>query len=196
MFETTCETLEDNRVHKYALARNGEPLSFRDTLDLLIHEELFRSFFSSVLRDSPFSAYRWETPPVTDKTVTRPFEFVILNSPGLAHTPDLHTYAEYFVSKKTDEGVVVFPNLGKDATLVVPTPPDSGSGFSHLAAFIRNASDAQKDAFWRVVGQTVQEQLGMIPLWLSTAGGGVAWLHVRLDSRPKYYGYEPYTRLT
>ncbi|MGI9175867.1 MAG: DUF6940 family protein [Rhodothermales bacterium] len=24
-------------------------------------------------------------------------------------------------------------------------------------------------------------------MWLSTAGGGVSWLHVRLDSRPKYY---------
>ncbi len=34
--------------------------------------------------------------------------------------------------------------------------------------------------------------IGHTPLWLSTAGGGVAWLHVRLDSRPKYYGYSPY----
>jgi len=31
-----------------------------------------------------------------------------------------------------------------------------------------------------------------VPTWLSTAGGGVAWLHVRLDTRPKYYRYNPY----
>ncbi len=30
------------------------------------------------------------------------------------------------------------------------------------------------------------------PVWLNTAGGGVAWLHVRLDDRPKYYGYQNY----
>jgi hypothetical protein len=30
------------------------------------------------------------------------------------------------------------------------------------------------------------------PVWLSTAGAGVSWLHVRLDDRPKYYGYRPY----
>jgi hypothetical protein len=31
------------------------------------------------------------------------------------------------------------------------------------------------------------------PVWLSTAGAGVAWLHVRLDDRPKYYSHRPYT---
>jgi hypothetical protein len=35
-------------------------------------------------------------------------------------------------------------------------------------------------------------QLGSTPIWLSTAGDGIAWLHVRLDSRPKYYSYGPY----
>jgi len=30
------------------------------------------------------------------------------------------------------------------------------------------------------------------PLWISTAGMGVNWLHVRLDSRPKYYRHAPY----
>jgi hypothetical protein len=29
-------------------------------------------------------------------------------------------------------------------------------------------------------------------LWLSTAGMGVSWLHVRLDSSLKYYGYKPF----
>ena len=30
------------------------------------------------------------------------------------------------------------------------------------------------------------------PVWLSTAGMGIAWLHIRLDDRPKYYGYREY----
>jgi len=38
----------------------------------------------------------------------------------------------------------------------------------------------------------VRQRLGERRLWISTAGGGVAWLHVRLDSSPKYYGFRPY----
>ena len=34
--------------------------------------------------------------------------------------------------------------------------------------------------------------LGSQPLWLSTAGGGVDWLHMRLDKRPKYYRHLPW----
>ena len=35
-------------------------------------------------------------------------------------------------------------------------------------------------------------RLGTAPVWLSTAGAGVSWLHVRLGDRPKYYGHAPY----
>jgi hypothetical protein len=30
------------------------------------------------------------------------------------------------------------------------------------------------------------------PVWLSTNGDGVSWLHVRIDERPKYYTHGPY----
>ena len=42
--------------------------------------------------------------------------------------------------------------------------------------------------------QTQQER-ACVPVWVSTAGAGVSWLHVRLDDRPKYYGYQPYRNL-
>jgi len=57
---------------------------------------------------------------------------------------------------------------------------------------VRSASDEQNHALWRIVGAAVRERLGERRLWISTAGGGVAWLHVRLDSSPKYYGFRPY----
>ena len=86
----------------------------------------------------------------------------------------------------------MFENLGKDAILVVPSPLGSEPAYSHLAAFIRYAPENQRHLLWRIVGQTVQNEISARPLWVSTAGGGVDWLHVRLDSRPKYYGYAPY----
>ena len=191
MFNATTEILEDDRVHKYVLWRNGAPIPYADVLDQWQHNQSFRTFFISLLADSPFTAFRWETPPVTFETIVRQFEFVLLNCPGFAsRTTDRQAYRSYFIAAK--EGIVVFENLGNDATLVVPSPRVLDSAYGHLAAFIRNAPDSQKHALWRIVGATMQQLVSDYPLWLNTAGGGIAWLHVRLDSRPKYYGFRPY----
>ena len=192
MFDAIHEILSEGRLHKYTVTQNGEPIPYSEVLNLWQCESNFRSFFISLLSESPFSAYRWETPPITKDTVKRQFEFVLLNSPELATNPDRVTFRDYFTTNDVNNGIVVFENLGRDAILVVPSPIDSNSAYPHLAAFIRSAPDAQKHAFWQVVGETVQQQISDVPLWVSTAGGGVAWLHLRLDSRPKYYGYNPY----
>ena len=46
--------------------------------------------------------------------------------------------------------------------------------------------------FWKEVAKKVKETMGPANIWLSTSGLGVYWLHVRLDTRPKYYQYAPY----
>lgn len=194
MFDSTHEILSDIRIHKYSLMHNAEPLCYAGALNLWQRDEAFRSFFIALLTDSPFSAYRWETPPITSGTANRQFEFVLLNCPELARTPDPKTYTDHFNTDDSNDGIVVFRNLGKDALLVVPSPRGPDSAYSHLAAFMRGAPDSQKHALWCIVGQTMQQQITDRPLWLNTAGGGVSWLHVRLDSRPKYYGFGPYKR--
>lgn len=88
--------------------------------------------------------------------------------------------------------MVAFPNLGKDAILVVPCPRGSPSAYGHLAAFVRQAPKDQTHALWALVGDAMVQRLGTKPVWLSTAGAGVSWLHVRLDDSPKYYGHAPY----
>lgn len=192
MFRISCEAVS-NRVHKYAVTGHGQPVSYEDVLNPWQRDNDFLTCFISHLADSPFTAYRWETPPVTHATANRNFEFVLLDAPGLARNPDTRTYAEHFTNARQD-GIVVFENLGKDTSLVVPAPITPESSYEHLAAFIRSAPDSQKQAFWRMVGQTVLRKISDRPLWLGTAGGGVAWLHARLDSRPKYYGYTPYKK--
>jgi hypothetical protein len=84
------------------------------------------------------------------------------------------------------------PNLRRDATLIVPTPMKEASAYGHLASFVRNGPEEQRHALWRTVGLTMTRLVNPKPIWLSTAGGGVTWLHVRIDQRPKYYGYQPY----
>jgi hypothetical protein len=115
----------------------------------------------------------------------------LLDSPGLARTPDAAAFAEHFRGE-VEGGVVEFPNLGKDAFMVVPCPLGPPSAYGHLAAFVREAPEAQQHALWNLVGAAMQRRLGTKPVWLSTAGAGVSWLHMRLDDRPKYYGYAPY----
>jgi len=44
----------------------------------------------------------------------------------------------------------------------------------------------------RSTARAITARLSDRPLWVSTSGLGVAWLHVRLDARPKYYQYTPY----
>ena len=61
-----------------------------------------------------------------------------------------------------------------------------------------NQNLEQTHNFWIQVAKTFDEQIQKrgedSPLWLSTCGTGVYWLHVRLDSRPKYYSYQEYKR--
>jgi len=195
MFDATIENIETDRVAKYRLTRDSSPLSYSDVLDLWVMDTGFRDFFSRLLADSPFVAYRWETAPLVQNTAANPFEFVLLNCPEFcSRPPDARTYHDYFTLDDTNEGIVSFANLRGDATLIVPSPRTGNDAYGHLAAFIRSGPKSQLDAFWRVVGTTVKSAIQDKPIWVSTAGGGVAWLHVRLDSRPKYYGHASYRR--
>jgi hypothetical protein len=191
MWSSRTETLAAGRVLRVALALDSSPVSYAEVLQRWQQDEDFRSWFIDLLAVAPFSPFRWETPPITAKTADRLFEFVLLDSPELARRPDPGAFAEHFRGANTTR-VVEFPNLGKDAILVVPCPDGRSSAYGHLAAFIRQAPERQKHALWKQVGAAMVRRLGDAPVWLSTAGAGVSWLHVRLDDRPKYYGHAPY----
>ena len=191
MWSHRTKELTNGRGVNAAIDLSSRPVSYAQVLDCWQNDAAFRSFFTRILADSPFTAFRWETPLITASTASRPFEFVLLDSPGLAREPDAGAFAEHF-SGAAPEGIVEFLNLGKDAIMVVPCPGASLSAYSHLGAFVRQAPDPQIHALWRRVGAAMQRRLGARPVWLNTAGAGVSWLHVRLDDRPKYYGYAPY----
>ena len=77
--------------------------------------------------------------------------------------------------------------------MVAPLPTNSdGVNHCHLASYLRTADQADGIALWLAVGKAMQDRLNERDVWLNTAGGGVAWLHVRLDDRPKYYHHTEY----
>ena len=167
-------------------------MSFDEVVGAWRESGMFRATWLSWLRDVPYDAYCWECPPVRNTTLDVPFECVFVTSPSLARMGvDGDAFAGHF-SPGCD--IVTFENLGGDATLVAPCP-EGNSNFAHLGSFTATASPGRQDALWQAVGEAVASRVGAKPLWLSTAGHGVAWLHVRLDSRPKYYRHAPYMRI-
>lgn len=188
----TATTFLDAGTTLVSITQNSRRLSYSQVLDLWSGNDLFVEYFSETLLKSPFPAAFWETPPVTSSTLDQPFEFVLVKGSMLENLkPEAHVFAEHFSSGKFTD-IASFPNLGGDAVLIVPLPLAPGSTYTHLLRFLRDAPKSQVRAFWRTAGDAMHGRISNRPIWLSTAGLGVSWLHLRLDSRPKYYRHTPF----
>ena len=171
------------------LSQDGVSLTFRQLFDLLQNDSNFAAWYTDQLKDSQFSSYFWEYPPLTNTTIDLSAEFALVSAPMLENLrPNAAPFAAYFKSGE----IATFHNLGGDAMLIAPSPAGSSPGYAHLATFLHAAPASQVHAIWQCVGQTVCKSLSDKPIWLSTSGLGVAWLHIRLDSSPKYYQHQPY----
>lgn len=158
-------------------------------LYLFENEAIFVDTWCEALSASCMAAYCWECPPLHAALLDQSFQCVLVESPLLSRAkPDPAPFAEHF---RAGQPVAVFSSLGKDATLIAPSPRP-GANCAHLGSFLRTADREQLRAFWQQVGISARNAVGREPVWLSTAGLGVSWLHVRLDSRPKYYRYGAY----
>jgi hypothetical protein len=176
---------------RYEIFDGASQLSFSDVFALLEKSPAFARWYSKALVSSSFAAFFWEHPPLNVERFDDNAEFVLIESDSLAALePDPGAFEQKFSGQSAD--VIAFHNLSGDALLVVPRPLGRIEAYPHLAAFLRSASDQQVLALWKTTAQALRETLSPQPTWLSTAGLGVPWLHLRLDSRPKYYNYRPY----
>jgi hypothetical protein len=133
-----------------------------------------------------------DSPPVSEPPVSEPK----VSEPPVSEPPVSKPPVSEPPVSKPPVSIEDFPNLGGDAHLIVPHPPTAGgqSNHVHLASFVRHASDQQIQQLWQRCAESVERLVGQRPIWLNTAGDGVAWLHIRVDQRPKYYHYKPYTQ--
>ena len=193
MWQYQVETLQSKRVQKFLIFTDQKQLTYSEVIELWKTDSNFCSFFNSLLADSSFDAYFWETPPITLSTIGRKFEFVLVDNPRLKKVkPNPNPFKQYFISAPKNRDIITFLNLRKDATLVVPCPNKENSAYTHLANFVRQASSSQQISLWKTLGDVLQQNINQQPIWVSTSGLGVYWLHIRLDSYPKYYSFQPY----
>jgi len=187
-------------VHQYRfLNADGSPVSFRQAVDLWADEaqgEMFRLFTSLAIASSMFKALRWETPCVNQSTADQGFEFVLIDAPSLQRKENSAPFAEPFKKQQAadpSQAHATFPNIGGNAIMIAPLPANTdGVNHCHLGSYLRTADEADCSALWVAVGKAMQDRIGDRNVWLNTAGGGVPWLHIRLDDRPKYYHHSEY----
>ena len=192
--DSRTETEANGQILKVSLYREERALSYREVIELWRKHDGFRVSFNASLAEAPFAAYFWETPPVTQDTLEREFEFVLSDAPALAGARADPLPFRNQLRRAGDSGVVVFENLGGDARLISPCLRAGDDAYPHLAAFVRGAPGEQQRQLWQQVGEVIHEEIGARPIWLSTSGMGVFWVHVRVDRTPKYYTYAPYRR--
>ena len=202
-FVSSVETLND-RVHRFTIAHRGSDgacgatLRWEEVIELWRTDGAFARFFTMMLAACTHESFFWECPPVSSATLAAPFECVAVRAHGFARASPAD-FEEHF---RGDAGAATFTNLGGDAILVAPTgepvlaPGAARASYGHIAAFVRGAPESQHAAVWEGVGAALASHTssatGSRPVWLSTEGSGVPWLHVRLDSRPKYYHHRAY----
>ncbi len=181
--------------HRIQIYQGEDPVSFGAYLKLLEEDQEFAGWFTDLLAGADHAAFFWEHPPISDANIDSGVEFVLLDSPVLARLgPDPEPFSSHFERDREGE-IVSFRSLGGDAVLLAPRPFGSPETCVHLAAFVRQASQSQIENLWCETGRAMRENLSERRLWLSTSGLGVSWLHVRLDSYPKYYQHRPYATM-
>lgn len=183
----------DANLEKVGLAGDGNALSFADVIALLRDDVSFRDFFIGELAATPFPAFLWEAPPLTPDNLDQTYEHVAIGSAALERMPpDPDAFGSILESKDAGS-VATFRNLGGDAMLIAPRMLADEGCYGHLGAFVRLAPARQRHDFFQAVAAAIQQELLIRPrVWVSTSGLGVAWLHVRLDTWPKYYNHRPY----
>jgi len=192
MWTSQTQILAPNKVLQYKILQDGKTMSFEEVIHHWKNTTIFRTFYNGILADSPFEAFFWEVLPMTKSGLQQDFEFVLVNSDTLTRIrANKSPFQEHF-DRFPNEEVITFPNLSGDAQLVVPTPQTKLQNYAHLANVVRNAPDSQIDGLWEMIGSEYEKALQQRPKWLSTAGLGVSWLHIRIDSRPKYYRFRAY----
>jgi len=207
MFTYTTEEIPGNyqRVLKHKISKNGKQLTFQEVFDNWSDSHDFRTLFTEIIKNAHdehnFPGVFFESPPVQIKDVDSNYEFVLVKTGAFVSAKAERGFRD-FKDKIEDDScrdgeleACSFGNLSGDAKLVIPRGRDGERKqhkYTDIMNFILRGDPKEVDDFWKATGNACKERISDRPMWISTCGTAVDWLHLRLDSRPKYYSYRPY----
>lgn len=184
-FNIEIKEQSENTV-TFRLRRGEQYLSFKDVFEMWGNNPKFVEFYKDELIKLDHQAFYWEHPAIKKEFLEKKYECILQRSGPLEHLPCNENHFKDYLHTK--EQVADFMNSGKDARLVIPTKKTDKEIYNHIGKFIRLADNEQIIEIFKRVGVKIFEEIDKQKLiWLNTAGLGVIWLHIRLDTRPKYY---------
>lgn len=184
--KTTTNAIE------YVVYVDDKRISFDEAMNLLSNNKSFINKFIAILRNVDFEGYFLEIAPSD-----RLFEFTLVNAPRFRN---IRANPAPFRNKlkDCDKGVdvVSFMNLSGTSELLVPCPiVKDKEVYAHISNFVRYAPTEQIHSLLKEIPVQVDILRSHYnPIWVNTHGLGVYWLHLRLDSVPKYYQTRKYKR--
>ena len=123
-------------------------------------------------------------------------------------------YLKYNENLNEPKEIISFLSLGKDSIMIVPKK-DEGKNYVNIQHFLKNADMKKQVELWKKTAEVIEntinnkteyevvDNLGNktnngklivkkpLKIYLNTHGGGVSYLHIRLDTEAKY-GYDEY----
>lgn len=175
---------------KYIVYIDKHRITFDEAMDLFYNSKNFRNKFITKLRNVKFQGYFLEMAP-SDKL----FEFTLINVPVFSNIKANSTpFKDKLKNCLSDTDVISFMNFSMKSKLIVPCSKTKNKEvYTHIANFIRYAPINQIHSLLKEIPVQVNSfRKRNDPIWVSTHGLGVYWLHVRLDSLPKYYKTQKY----
>jgi hypothetical protein len=199
-----AESLDSTQAEYYEVYRGDRRLTCQNVLD-----DMGRSAFVEALRSflndlNPFTQnafYYLLFTPFQANFMNRPFTIVLLkneNEYGVPTDADYSKYSEYVAQqcKSYDNRVMSFQSKENDALLVCPCPSkgNTSENYAHIGKFFKHSTATERLSLFRKIQFEVRLHLlttqgtSGIPVFVSTHGLDVPWLHFRLESPlPKHY---------
>ncbi len=152
--------------------------------DLLSKNKTFRSTCTQILQSVPYPDYVWYLCKIGKGCEVNPFKFTVKQT-----VFDCKEDPKTFDAVNFDKSMNIIPNLSKNALLLVPKYLKTEKRcYSSISKFMRYGPPNQVDDFWKALADILTYPVNA---WISTHGHGVCYLHLRIDSQPKYLNWVP-----
>ncbi len=185
--QTSVEVADRSALMITFVDQQQQPFTWQQLAQALMNDADFCDLWNQTWADLPFD-FEWQPVPIHPYTAkTHPFFAIAF--PAQFSPADPSDFQRYLKALKPEALTATFTNFSGDAQLLIPA--ETGD-YGHIAAFCRTAMPEMWRSLWQQTGEMCLAAISQqTSVWCNTHGHGVAWLHIRFDSRLKYAAFPP-----